>query len=642
MKRFTQVLTGASVALVCMLMVAQAAAITPVANTVPWDPTNFAAPHTTFAGKALPLQGTSDSQGANISYDWDPGDGSAHCTGVVTNKYVIECVHTYAAAVGTAFTAVLKVCDTNAGGGCGSANFPVLMRSGNGQDAVNFAIDTGLWFEHKAMWRDTAAGQPIGGWDTSGEPCVNGFICNGSFAIDGSGAQSFEVSGHLQSGPAGDPYTEDVTRVLNRLFEELVRVNTANVSYFCNGDVSCSGVNPDSNGNGFGVRLNQGTEMYQNGQAMDAIVASGTPAALVPAGLGSEAGRNFKDVVQDMMDRYAYCMGNVGYANTIYECQQGQDNSSAQWTSIGQIAGRDGFGLSINPKVMESNALWAATTPGPSASQNADGSFGYRGTGTVWGPYADTPSGMVQAVMDQVGGTAHAGGPANAYELAESFIANNFAQGHPGPNTGNSNADIKSYYYGMFSFTKSMLLNDPAGVLTPITCLHSYTNAAVHDIDWYGAVAGQPDNLCGGGANAVTNGVAITLTSEQNPDGHWVANNVNTGAQQPFGTPWAIIMLRKAVFVSCISNLTGRGTASSPYSPARVGLVWGAQGGASSYDVLRGTASGGPYQTIGNTTATSFADTTVTDKNTYFYVVQPKNGGGGSICQSNEKSIFVP
>jgi len=70
-------------------------AVVPVVKTVPWVATNPLVPHTTFAGKAVRVKGTSDVQGANFSYSWDFGDGSPVATGTVTNKYAVEASHTY-------------------------------------------------------------------------------------------------------------------------------------------------------------------------------------------------------------------------------------------------------------------------------------------------------------------------------------------------------------------------------------------------------------------------------------------------------------------------------------------------------------------------------------------------------------------
>ena len=70
----------------------------------------------------------------------------------------------------------------------------------------------------------------------------------------------------------------------------------------------------------------------------------------------------------------------------------------------------------------------------------------------------------------------------------------------------------------------------------------------------------------------------------------------------------------------------------------QVTLSWSAATGATSYNVKRATAAGGPYSTIGNATSTSYIDATATYPNTYFYVVSAVNTVGESFSKTNEAS----
>ncbi|MFC5470741.1 glycoside hydrolase family 9 protein [Cohnella suwonensis] len=64
---------------------------------------------------------------------------------------------------------------------------------------------------------------------------------------------------------------------------------------------------------------------------------------------------------------------------------------------------------------------------------------------------------------------------------------------------------------------------------------------------------------------------------------------------------------------------------------AQVALGWTASSGAVSYNVKRATVNGGPYTTISTgVTATSFADTGLTNGTTYYYVVSAANAAGES------------
>ena len=59
-------------------------------------------------------------------------------------------------------------------------------------------------------------------------------------------------------------------------------------------------------------------------------------------------------------------------------------------------------------------------------------------------------------------------------------------------------------------------------------------------------------------------------------------------------------------------------------------LTWTAGGGATSYNVKRGTASGGPYTTVGSPAGTTYADTSLTNGTAYYYVVTAVNATGES------------
>jgi len=603
-------------------------AVAPVPKVVPTVPANPLLPHDTYAGKAITLQGTSDVQGANITYDWDFGDGSAHATGTVTNMFIVEATHTYVGAVGTTWTAILTLTNTTTTESA-SANYPIVMRNNDLTSNVNVAIDEGLWFLHRAMVRNTCGVplQPCGNWTN----VSLGGSTQSAFGLTATNIQAFEVSGHLESGPASDPYTDDVARGLKYVFLNLSAsaVSTHNVPIAA--PPSCTvppcALNPDGNGNGLGVFVNQGNPFYQGGMFIDAIVASGTPAAVTTTGPANVTGRTYKDIVQDMVDGYLHCLNysNVG-GSWRYSCNETTgDNSAAQWAAVGIIAAVRGFGVVVPPLALDWNEIWLNN------SQNTTtGVFGYVGTGPLWGPYATTPSGLVQLSMDGDGrGDAR-------WNKAESFIRDNFDNA-----TTNSNNSMKQYFYGLFSFTKSMLLHSPGGVLTPITFLQTTSGSGKPPIDWYAAEVAKGDT---------SDGVARWLVSQQNPTPAGLAgsfwrntNEVNSGqAQWAFSTGFAIIMLRRTVFISCVTDVQGRGTPANR-GPARVDLTWTGIGGAEFYSVLRGTAAGGPYVAVGSTATNVYSDSVgLSSGGTYYYVLQPSTVAGGEICQSNEAKVIIP
>ena len=94
--------------------------------------------------------------------------------------------------------------------------------------------------------------------------------------------------------------------------------------------------------------------------------------------------------------------------------------------------------------------------------------------------------------------------------------------------------------------------------------------------------------------------------------------------------------------VSCVNNLSGRGTPSG-IAPARIDLTWSGIPNVAYYNVLRSTTPGGPYQLIGKSSGTGYSDRAgLTNNTTYYYVLQPFAATGTQICQSNQATITIP
>lgn len=80
------------------------------------------------------------------------------------------------------------------------------------------------------------------------------------------------------------------------------------------------------------------------------------------------------------------------------------------------------------------------------------------------------------------------------------------------------------------------------------------------------------------------------------------------------------------------------GSLAATAGDGQIGLTWTAASGATSYNIHRGTASGGPYTPIQTGWAgTSFTDTGLTNGTTYYYVVTGTNASGEGPA-SNEAS----
>ena len=718
--------------------------------TVPWEPTTPLSPHTTY-----PINATTEATivlaatvpagitaGDSVTVVWSFGDGSPNTTVVFSNIYDISTTHQYpaSASLGTAWTATVTVTDTTQKTS-GTAKYYVTQACGPASGApctpataltsrVNVAIDTGLWYLHQTMWRNTTTvgvnTVNWGGWDTQTYACPtvggNAYACMYYGVIDAENVQAFEVSGHLGTGPATDPYTDDVVRGSARMFNFLAsqanvtntyQYNPATVNYGCSdgsqvqtdgtcvapatkvyydaGATSC--LSPpctftfDGNSPPDGQMIfsndGSGETVYTGGPFMDALVASGNPTATAPTGPAGVLGLTYKNIVQNMVDWYAACqygydedpsnepgyngyVRGAGYSASgggwLYGCQQGDDNSTSQWAAIGFIGASRGFNLAIPQVVMDMNNVWVTnsqdvTQPRPAGSDpfysigDDYGAFGYRGSfaySQAWGAYAVTPSGMVQMALDGIGRTNNtafgnsSNDPDQRWNNTETFYADNFCNA----TVNGAYYSPRSYTYGMFSFTKSMLLHDPNGALSPIQFMRTETpsvftgdpNDPSNTIDWYAALS--PAN----GGTDLCDGVAQTLVAYQSPDGHWYGNDYDQGYQSnqsPFETAWSLIMLRKTVFVNCVKNLNGRGTPSGVGS-AQITLGWTAQTNANGYAVLRGTANGGPYTQVGTTQSTVYNDRSgLKNGGTYYYVVQPLQGTT-EICQSNQATITIP
>ncbi len=102
------------------------------------------------------------------------------------------------------------------------------------------------------------------------------------------------------------------------------------------------------------------------------------------------------------------------------------------------------------------------------------------------------------------------------------------------------------------------------------------------------------------------------------------------------GTP--ILTLASLSLAACGEG-GGETSPSAPATPSgltatagsgQVMLAWTASTGATGYSIGRATTSSGPFTTIGQTTTTSFTDTSAANGTAYFYVVSASNAGGSS------------
>lgn len=421
-------------ALISPLLGLVASAAAPVVQTVPWVPGNPLVAHSTYTGKTVTLKGTCDVQGANISYIWDFGDGTAPATGTVTDKNIIEATHAYVSAGNPTYTATLTVQDTDTGD-TGSAKYYVKMESKTLPVEVNIAIDEGLWY----LWK--TAGRYAGGQYAWNNLNYGNHYGNST----GSAVQAFQSQGHMETQP-GNPYSAAVRGGIDYLTANLL-VQSIGLQ---------GGENPDSNGNTIGLYWNSGSSIYETGSVIDALVATGTPNATARTGNATWVlGKTYQTIVQDMVDMYAWGQGDASWylGGWRYSWNGDADNSASQWAAIGMIAAERHFGCTVPQWVKTRNLAYL------NYSYNPAGYFGYTDSNpNYW--WSTGPCGMVQLSFD---GKTVADPMWAQCEQYFSTNWNTFIAWH------------ESRYYSWYSFAKAMRVALP----NPVVLLPGGR-------DWYG------------------------------------------------------------------------------------------------------------------------------------------------------------
>nr|WP_319494737.1 hypothetical protein [uncultured Desulfobacter sp.] len=272
--------------------------------------------------------------------------------------------------------------------------------------------------------------------------------------------------------------------------------------------------NPDTNGNGYGIEVRDSgyQPIYEGGQVMDAIIASGVQP-------GEDTGRDFTgrgttwtygELLQDMCDMYAWGQVDSGSyrGGWRYSWNSGSDNSAAQWAAIGMIPAQESPWNCVVPDwVKTENNIWL---------NYSDSNYGFGYTYSGYG-YGTTPSGMVQLNMDGYVGYDDPSTIDDERDTrwinAERFIADRWS------------TFLGNQQYGWYSFTKAMRTASPNAV-------ERVTTTSGTSFDWYN------------GSGSYT-GLAQQIVDVQNSNGSWYNNYTSTG---PLGSAWNIIILKPALF----------------------------------------------------------------------------------------------
>lgn len=503
-----------STAFFMLIIFASIIVITPAVSAVPtkvicipWQG-DIAKYHTILSGTDATLKCVIQTDDASsIYYKWNFGD-STESTVLSTSgktKYDVEIKHTYTGAEGTPFTAKLIVADNNALTNPIEDPYRIMIQPIGLDSKVNIAIDTGLWYLYKNQYSDSNTksfdGSSVTVWSYSS------FLASPT----ASAVQAFEINGHKETGNFNeDPYAESVQKGLNWLFNGYY----SSTSYPMLNPVAISTQhgtdNPDSNGNGKGIEVRDYgyRPVYEGGQVMDAIIASGTPDA--------DSGRDFdgdgttdtyREVLEDMADMYAYGQYDSTYSSYgiiggwRYNWGDWPDNSAAQWAAIGMIPAQVvPWNVNVPQWVKQYDNNWLNYSHSVWAAGGVEyGGFGYTGPGSG---NALTPSGMVQ--LDFVGATTSD----PRWVRTERWLADYWN------NWRNSNN-----VYGYYAFAKAMRLANPDPVAT----------FSSNGYDWYRG-------------DSTTKGLAEHIADHLNTYGSWDYYGPN------LGTAWSVIILRPALF----------------------------------------------------------------------------------------------
>ncbi len=460
----------------------------PLVITAPWQFTGgIEVPHDTWSGEEVILKAVVKSGKTPITYVWDFGDGTSSTPATVTDSYNLSAKHTYTAAEGTPITARITV--TDADGRSSSDLYPIIIRAKTLSVEVNKAVDDGLWYVHTTQNRSN------GSWQSSGY--TTGYYSSPT----ASAIHSMEINGHLEVGDfSNDPYVEDVWRGMQYV---LTTLNTAAIGDQAYGD-------PDANGNGYGIQVNSGSPIYEGGQVMMALVASGTPTLKASAGGSGIIGRSYREIVEDMAEMYYWGQGDdvsgYGAGGWRYGWQGQADNSASQWAALGFEAAEEQGWIKVPQWVRDRNTVWLAY------SRSADGNgYGYTSAGN---DVATTPSGLAQVAFDKISTTDM------RWKQVENFLASYWDRWYNG--SGN--------YYALYALAKAMRTAKPQ----EITILGEGTQYA---LDWY---------------NDPTRGMARTIVNQQDANGMFTGGRTDTGThwvEGPFRTAWGVIILTKTLFV---------------------------------------------------------------------------------------------
>jgi hypothetical protein len=304
------------------------------------------------------------------------------------------------------------------------------------------------------------------------------------------------------------PYKDNVENGLNWLFNNCA--NTIPISVQPSGD-------PDTNGNGTGIKWDSGHSSYTSGIALMAVCEAVELDREVEN--GPLAGLTYEQVARDTMDYLAYGQNDSNWPRGgwgYYENYAGwSDNSNSGWVTLGlgfaETAWPAGCGFDLPQFVKDELNIWIDYIQNDVNGDTHDGGSGYAGPNS-WVNILKTGNLLQQmALVDDTPSTARVQDALDY--MCRHWGDNNVDPGWRGPSTGVAN--YQATFTAMKGFTSLGVREIPC---------------EPEPIDW------QAD-------------FETVLLAQQNSDGSWPETmwdyGIYYGDPPILSTTWALLTLQK-------------------------------------------------------------------------------------------------
>jgi hypothetical protein len=339
----------------------------------------------TWPDRALVVWGRVDGGDAPYTFEMTFGDGSAPVSGPVDGSpgrkaNYIAVAHVYS----TAGPKVARLTVTYANNLVAWRDIQIYVEplTGNQRDhdvllRRNAAVQDGLRWLYLQQASD-------GSWPVTWYSGWGGYRPATALALS-----AFEMAGYYPGDdPSANVYAEFIHKGLEYLFSGLVQHPIGMQSHG----------NPDSNGNGVGLRDNSQYSGYLHGLIMYAIALSRDPSAIAQSGGAFVAGRTYQEILTDMVDQLAWCQGDAGPSSeggwrydVISPDFGSADNTLVQWATIALNAAErpeNLFGIQAPSYVKPELQKWL------NYSRGGNGSYGYAYAGYPTISFALTGAGI--------------------------------------------------------------------------------------------------------------------------------------------------------------------------------------------------------------------------------------------------------